>query len=57
MRPIPAPRIGDSHGILRAVGERDRVRLDEFLTSANVDDIFPAEIGRASCRERVLACV
>src|SRR5215212_3164076 len=41
MRPIPAPRIGDSHGILRAVGERERVRLDEFLTSANVDDMFP----------------
>jgi hypothetical protein len=52
MRPIPAPRIGDSHGILRAVGERDRVRLDEFLTSANVDDMFPEGLENALGRMR-----
>jgi AAA domain (dynein-related subfamily) len=52
MRPIPAPRIGDSHGILRAVGERERVRLDEFLTSANVDDMFPEGLENALGRMR-----
>jgi hypothetical protein len=52
MRPIPAPRIGDSHGILRAVGERERVRLDEFLTSANVEDMFPAGLENALGRLR-----
>jgi hypothetical protein len=52
MRPIPAPRIGDSHGILRAVSERDRVRLDEFLTSENVDDMFPEGLENALGRMR-----
>jgi AAA domain (dynein-related subfamily) len=52
MRPIPAPRIGDSHGILRAVADRERVRLDEFLTSENVDDMFPEGIENALGRMR-----
>src|SRR5918999_5857969 len=41
MRPIPAPRIGDSHGLLRAISTRERVRLDEFVTDFSVDDLFP----------------
>src|ERR671926_171183 len=32
MRPIPAPRIGESHGLLRAISQRERIRLDEFVT-------------------------
>src|SRR3982751_5383241 len=52
MRPIPAPRLGDSHGILRAVAERERIRLDEFLTSASVDDIFPEGLENALGRMR-----
>src|SRR5215208_93464 len=52
MRPIPAPRIGDSHGLLRAIGERERIRLDEFLTSANVDDMFPEGLENALGRMR-----
>src|SRR4051794_7010543 len=52
MRPIPAPRIGDSHGILRAVGERERVRLDEFLTTDDVEGMFPAGLENALGRMR-----
>src|SRR3954451_14630887 len=52
MRPIPAPRLGDSHGILRAVGERERIRLDEFLTSDNVSELFPAGLENALGRMR-----
>src|SRR4051794_2883082 len=52
MRPIPAPRIGDSHGILRAVGERERVRLDEFLTTDTVEEMFPAGLENALGRMR-----
>ena len=29
MRPIPAPRIGESHGLLRAISQRDRIRLED----------------------------
>src|SRR3954449_8367677 len=47
MRPIPAPRLGDSHGILREVGERERIRLDEFLTSDNVAGLFPEGLENA----------
>jgi len=52
MRPIPAPRIGDSHGLLHAVGERERVRLDEFLTADNVEGLFPAGLENALGRMR-----
>src|SRR6201986_3651642 len=47
MRPIPAPRLGDSHGILREGGERDRIRLDEFLTSESVSGLFPEGLDTA----------
>src|SRR5215210_7851194 len=52
MRPIPAPRLGDSHGLLRAIGERERMRLDEFVTDFKVDDLFPAELENALGRTR-----
>src|SRR3954467_5522147 len=52
MRPIPAPRLGDSHGILREVGERERIRLDEFLTSDNVAGLFPEGLENALGRMR-----
>jgi hypothetical protein len=45
MRPIPAPRLGDTHGLLRAINQRDRVRLDEFITEFSVEDLFPARAG------------
>ncbi|HEX5618124.1 MAG TPA: hypothetical protein VFX51_06875, partial [Solirubrobacteraceae bacterium] len=52
MRPIPAPRIGDSHGLLRAIDERERVRLDEFVTEFDVEDLFPPGLENALGRTR-----
>jgi hypothetical protein len=52
MRPIPAPRIGDSHGLLRAIDERERLRLDEFVTDFAVEDLFPPELENALGRTR-----
>ena len=52
MRPIPAPRIGDSHGLLRAISERERMRLDEFVTDFQVEDLFPADLENALGRTR-----
>ena len=52
MRPIPAPRIGDSHGLLRAVDERERLRLDEFVTEFAVEDLFPPDLENALGRTR-----
>src|SRR5918999_2904366 len=52
MRPIPAPRIGDSHGLLRAISTRERVRLDEFVTDFSVDDLFPPGLENALGRTR-----
>ena len=52
MRPIPAPRLGDAHGLLRAIGERDRLRLDEFVTEFSVSDLFPPGLENALGRTR-----
>src|SRR5918998_153161 len=52
MRPIPAPRLGDSHGLLRAIGERERMRLDEFVTDFQADDLFPPGLENAFGRTR-----
>src|SRR5919197_1699995 len=52
MRPIPAPRIGDAHGLLRAISERYRVRLDEFVTEFSIDDLFPPGLENALGRTR-----
>ena len=52
MRPIPAPRIGESHGLLRAINQRERVRLDEFLTETSGEDMFPPGLENALGRTR-----
>src|SRR3954466_6670044 len=52
MRPIPAPRIGESHGLLRAINQRERVRLDEFLTEFGGEDLFPPGLENALGRTR-----
>src|ERR687896_1172432 len=52
MRPIPAPRLGDSHGLLRVIDERGRVRLDEFVTDFSADDLFPPGLENAIGRTR-----
>ncbi len=52
MRPIPAPRLGDAHGLLRAISERERLRLDEFVTEFAVDELFPPGLENALGRTR-----
>src|SRR3954466_6143240 len=52
MRPIPAPRLGDTHGLLRAISARDRVRLDEFITEFSIDELFPPGLENALGRTR-----
>ena len=52
MRPIPAPRIGESHGLLRAISKRDRVRLDEFVTEFQNEELFPPGLENAQGRTR-----
>jgi energy-coupling factor transporter ATP-binding protein EcfA2 len=52
MRPIPAPRIGESHGLLRAISTRDRVRLDEFVTEFQNQDLYPPGLENAQGRTR-----
>src|SRR3712207_7835132 len=52
MRPLPAPRIGDSHGLLRAISERERVRLDEFVTEFKAEELYPPDLENALGRTR-----
>src|SRR4051812_32181276 len=52
MRPIPAPRIGDSHGILRAIEERGRLRTDELVTEFSLEQLFPPDLENALGRMR-----
>ncbi|MGH2969303.1 MAG: hypothetical protein ACRDK0_09595, partial [Solirubrobacteraceae bacterium] len=52
MRPIPAPRIGESHGLLRAINQRERVRLDEFVTEFPTEELFPPGLENALGRTR-----
>ena len=52
MRPIPAPRLGDAHGLLRAINDRERVRLDEFVTEFTVEELFPPGLDNALGRTR-----
>src|SRR5918912_1474871 len=52
MRPIPATRIGDSHGLLRAIDSRGRMRVDEFITDFDADDLYPPGLENALGRTR-----
>src|SRR3954465_6579179 len=52
MRPIPAPRLGDTHGLLRAINERERLRVDEFITEFSVEELFPPGLENALGRTR-----
>ena len=47
MRPIPAPRLGDTHGLLRAINQRERLRLDEFITEFSLEELFPPGLENA----------
>src|SRR6476469_9904382 len=52
MRPIPATRLGDSHGLLRAIERRGRLRTDEFVTEFNIEELFPPGLENALGRMR-----
>src|SRR3954465_11884617 len=52
MRPIPATRLGDAHGLLRAIESRGRLRTDEFVTEFNLEDLFPPGLENALGRMR-----
>ena len=52
MRPIPAPRLGDAHGLMRAIAQRERLRLDEFVTDFTVEELFPPDLDNALGRTR-----
>src|SRR5690242_19584031 len=52
MRLIPAPRIGEAHGLLRAINQHERVRLDEFLTDFGGENLFPPGLDNALGRTR-----
>src|SRR3954465_11023575 len=52
MRPIPATRVGDAHGLLRAMEKRGRLRTDEFVTEFNLDELFPPDLENALGRMR-----
>src|SRR5215217_2054156 len=52
MRPIPAARLGDAHGLLRAIDKRGRLRTDEFVTEFNLDELFPPDLENALGRMR-----
>jgi len=52
MRPIPASRLGDAHGLLRTINERERIRLDEFVTEFTVEELFPPGLENALGRTR-----
>src|SRR6476661_6905730 len=52
MRPIPATRLGDAHGLMRAIERRGRLRTDEFVTEFGVEELFPPGLDNALGRMR-----
>ncbi|HEX6027269.1 MAG TPA: hypothetical protein VFZ00_35040, partial [Solirubrobacter sp.] len=52
MRPIPASRLGDAHGLFRAIEQRGRLRTDEFVTEFSLDELFPPGLENALGRLR-----
>ena len=52
MRPIPATRLGDAHGLLRAIDKRGRLRVDEFMTEFTITELFSPGLDNAMGRMR-----
>jgi hypothetical protein len=52
MRPIPAQRIGHAHGLLKALEQRGKLRLEEFVTEFSETDLFPPGVENATGRTR-----
>ena len=47
-------RLGDSHGLLRALASRGRMRIDEFATEFAADELYPPDLEDARPRTRQL---
>jgi hypothetical protein len=47
-------RLGDSHGLLRALDARGRLRIDEFATEFAPDELYPPDLEHAFPRTREL---
>jgi hypothetical protein len=45
-------RIGESHGLMRALDARGRLRPDEFATEFAVDELYPPDLHDAFARTR-----
>jgi hypothetical protein len=45
-------RLGDSHGLLRALDARGRLRVDEFATEFAVEELYPPGL-ESACARRV----
>jgi hypothetical protein len=45
-------RLGDSHGLLRALDARGRMRVDEFATECAADELYPPGLEDAWPRTR-----
>ncbi len=52
MRPIPAQRIGYAHGLLTALAQRGKLRLEDFVTDFSEADLFPPGLENATGRTR-----
>jgi hypothetical protein len=47
-------RLGDSHGLLRALDARGRMRMDEFATEFAPEDLYPPDLENPLPRTRQL---
>jgi hypothetical protein len=45
-------RIGDSHGLMRALDSCGRLRIDEFATGFAAEELYPPELENAFARTR-----
>jgi hypothetical protein len=47
-------RLGDTHGLLRALDARGRLRTDEFATEFAAEELYPPDLENAFARTRQL---
>ena len=52
MRPVPAQRIGHAHGLLSALAQRGKLRLEDFLADFSEGELFPPGLDNPTGRIR-----
>ena len=52
MRPVPAQRIGHAHGLLNALAQRDRLRLEDLLSDFPERELYPPGLENPAGRTR-----